>query len=200
MRKAGFELGASAERNAGNVKLRWRVKYNREPRSLSSAKSRKRPGEVAGYLQFQGFALVTYELVTNVQHEITDLMAPYHGECSSWESYAPTNLGSRTRDREPESRSQPGATPESIWPGTASWRTSSAAEPPDSRRICSSRWICPHCTKSSAASPIWQAELSVRRPTRGAPWEDKDRRVMRSNRRGCQESGDDGLWCRECLD
>jgi len=41
-------------------------------------------GEADGYLLFQVYALVTYELVMNVQSEVTELMAPFQGECSSW--------------------------------------------------------------------------------------------------------------------
>lgn len=37
-----------------------------------------------GYLEFQVYALVSYELVTNIQSYVTELMAPYHGVCSSW--------------------------------------------------------------------------------------------------------------------
>jgi Regulator of ribonuclease activity B len=37
-----------------------------------------------GYLEFQVYALVTYELVTNIQSYVTELMAPYHGVCGSW--------------------------------------------------------------------------------------------------------------------
>jgi hypothetical protein len=37
-----------------------------------------------GYLEFQVYALVTYELVTNIQSYVTEVMAPYHGVCSSW--------------------------------------------------------------------------------------------------------------------
>jgi Regulator of ribonuclease activity B len=38
----------------------------------------------AGYLEFQVYALLSYELVTNTQRYVTELMAPYHGVCSSW--------------------------------------------------------------------------------------------------------------------
>lgn len=37
-----------------------------------------------GYLQFHVYALVTYELVMNTQSEVTEMMAPFRGECSSW--------------------------------------------------------------------------------------------------------------------
>jgi Regulator of ribonuclease activity B len=38
-----------------------------------------------GYLEFQVYALVSYELVTNIQSYVTELMAPYHGVCASWD-------------------------------------------------------------------------------------------------------------------
>jgi hypothetical protein len=38
----------------------------------------------AGYLEFQVYALLSYELVTNIQRYVTELMAPYHGVCASW--------------------------------------------------------------------------------------------------------------------
>jgi hypothetical protein len=38
----------------------------------------------AGYLEFQVYALLSYELVTNTQRYVTELMAPYRGACSSW--------------------------------------------------------------------------------------------------------------------
>jgi hypothetical protein len=41
-------------------------------------------GEHEGYLQSQVYAHVTYELVTNIQVGMTELMAPFNGECSSW--------------------------------------------------------------------------------------------------------------------
>jgi hypothetical protein len=40
--------------------------------------------EHEGYLHFQVYALVTYELVTSVQIAVTELMAPFRGECCSW--------------------------------------------------------------------------------------------------------------------
>jgi Regulator of ribonuclease activity B len=36
------------------------------------------------YMEFQVYALVTYELVTNTQNHVTELMTPFHGVCSSW--------------------------------------------------------------------------------------------------------------------
>lgn len=41
-------------------------------------------GDKEGYLEFQVYALLTYELVTNIQSHVTELMAPYHGVCCSW--------------------------------------------------------------------------------------------------------------------
>jgi hypothetical protein len=40
--------------------------------------------DLEGYLEFQVYALVSYELVTNTQRHVTELMAPYYGVCSSW--------------------------------------------------------------------------------------------------------------------
>lgn len=37
-----------------------------------------------GYLQFQVYDFVTHKLVTRVQAEVTNLMAPFGGECVSW--------------------------------------------------------------------------------------------------------------------
>jgi regulator of ribonuclease activity B len=37
-----------------------------------------------GYVQFQVRALVTYELVMNVQREMSTLMADFGGRCESW--------------------------------------------------------------------------------------------------------------------
>ena len=38
-----------------------------------------------GYLEFQVYALVSFELVTNIQSYVTELMSPYRGICSSWD-------------------------------------------------------------------------------------------------------------------
>jgi hypothetical protein len=40
--------------------------------------------DIDGFLQFQVYALVTYEFVTNIQSEVTEMMAPFRGECSTW--------------------------------------------------------------------------------------------------------------------
>jgi len=53
-------------------------------RHYPSLKVYEPDGEYGGYLKFQVYALVTYELVTNIQSEVTELMAPFQGECSSW--------------------------------------------------------------------------------------------------------------------
>jgi hypothetical protein len=37
-----------------------------------------------GFLEFQVYAIVSYELVTNIQSSVTELMAPYDGVCASW--------------------------------------------------------------------------------------------------------------------
>lgn len=37
-----------------------------------------------GYLQFQVYELLTYQLVTRVQTEVSAWMAPFEGECISW--------------------------------------------------------------------------------------------------------------------
>jgi len=38
-----------------------------------------------GYLEFQVYALVSYEFIKNTQRYVTEMMAPYHGVCASWE-------------------------------------------------------------------------------------------------------------------
>ena len=37
-----------------------------------------------GYVQFQVFEKLSYELVMNIQSEVSDWMAPYGGICESW--------------------------------------------------------------------------------------------------------------------
>jgi hypothetical protein len=37
-----------------------------------------------GYVHFQVYELVTYDLVTAIQRHVTELVAPFHGECNSW--------------------------------------------------------------------------------------------------------------------
>ena len=41
-------------------------------------------GDGAGYIQFQIYAPLTYELVMRIQATTTELMAPFNGECVSW--------------------------------------------------------------------------------------------------------------------
>lgn len=43
-----------------------------------------------GYLLFQVYALVTYELVMNIQNEVSEMMTPFQGECSSWGVFGPS--------------------------------------------------------------------------------------------------------------
>jgi Regulator of ribonuclease activity B len=40
--------------------------------------------ELGGYLEFQVYALLTYELVTNTMAYVSELMSPYRGSCLSW--------------------------------------------------------------------------------------------------------------------
>jgi Regulator of ribonuclease activity B len=40
--------------------------------------------EDRGYIQFQIFAPLTYDLVINTQSYVTELVAPYGGYCESW--------------------------------------------------------------------------------------------------------------------
>jgi hypothetical protein len=40
--------------------------------------------EGPGYIQFQVYAKLTYELVTSVQAHITELMEAFGGKCESW--------------------------------------------------------------------------------------------------------------------
>jgi hypothetical protein len=41
-------------------------------------------GADEGYVHFQVYAQVTYDLVTMVQRHVTKLMMPFRGECNSW--------------------------------------------------------------------------------------------------------------------
>jgi Regulator of ribonuclease activity B len=40
--------------------------------------------ESAGYLEFQVYALLSYDLVNNTTSYVTELMSPYRGACLSW--------------------------------------------------------------------------------------------------------------------
>jgi hypothetical protein len=61
-----------------------REALRRLARDYPSATVCSQDGDQTGHLEFQVYALVTYELVTNTQSHVTDLMAPYKGRCSSW--------------------------------------------------------------------------------------------------------------------
>jgi hypothetical protein len=37
-----------------------------------------------GYVQFQLFEILSYDLVVRTQKEVTTLMSPYGGSCESW--------------------------------------------------------------------------------------------------------------------
>jgi hypothetical protein len=41
-------------------------------------------GSDPGYIQFQVYGRVTYELVLRIQKDVTTLMKPYGGVCESW--------------------------------------------------------------------------------------------------------------------
>lgn len=53
-------------------------------REYSSVSSCGTEDECGGYLEFQVYALLTYELVTNTTSYVTELMSPYRGACLSW--------------------------------------------------------------------------------------------------------------------
>ena len=61
-----------------------REAMKRLARDYPSATVCRVDGDKDGYLEFQVYALVSYELVTNIQSHVTELMAPYNGVCSSW--------------------------------------------------------------------------------------------------------------------
>jgi Regulator of ribonuclease activity B len=72
-------------------------------REYTSVSSCGTDDELGGYLEFQVYALLTYELVTNTMAYVSDLMSPYRGSCLSWgvefarhqqaEVFAPDPLG-----------------------------------------------------------------------------------------------------------
>lgn len=72
-------------------------------REYTSVSSCGTDDEVGGFLEFQVYALLTYELVTNTMAYVTELMSPYRGSCLSWgvefarpqraEVFAPDMLG-----------------------------------------------------------------------------------------------------------
>ena len=57
------------------------LRLTREYTSVSSCGT---DDEVGGFLEFQVYALLTYELVTNTVSYVTELMSPYRGACLSW--------------------------------------------------------------------------------------------------------------------
>lgn len=57
------------------------LRLTREYTSVSSCGT---DDEVGGFLEFQVYALLTYELVTNTMSYVTELMLPYRGACLSW--------------------------------------------------------------------------------------------------------------------
>lgn len=50
----------------------------------SSVSSCGTDDEFGGFLEFQVYALLTYELVTNTMGYVTEIMSPYRGACLSW--------------------------------------------------------------------------------------------------------------------
>jgi hypothetical protein len=50
----------------------------------SSVSSCGTDDEFGGFLEFQVYALLTYELVINTMGYVTELMSPYRGACLSW--------------------------------------------------------------------------------------------------------------------
>jgi len=53
-------------------------------REYSSVASCGTDDEHGGFLEFQVYALLTYELVTGTMEYVTELMSPYRGTCLSW--------------------------------------------------------------------------------------------------------------------
>jgi hypothetical protein len=53
-------------------------------REYPSATLNEPDGDDEGYIDFQVYAIPSYSLVTGVQQYVTDLMAPFHGECLAW--------------------------------------------------------------------------------------------------------------------
>jgi regulator of ribonuclease activity B len=53
-------------------------------REYPSAKIYDPEGDSAGYVLIQVHALLTYELVIRTQAYVSELMAPFKGECVSW--------------------------------------------------------------------------------------------------------------------
>jgi hypothetical protein len=53
-------------------------------REYTSVSSCRTDDDFGGYLEFQVYALLTYELVTNTMSYVTEIMSPYRGTCLSW--------------------------------------------------------------------------------------------------------------------
>ena len=53
-------------------------------REYTSLQSCRTDDEVGGFLEFQVYALLTYDLVTNTTSYVDELMSPYRGACLSW--------------------------------------------------------------------------------------------------------------------
>jgi hypothetical protein len=53
-------------------------------RNFPSAKLYEPSGEAGGYVQFQLFEKLTYELVIRIQVQVSEWMDPYDGVCDSW--------------------------------------------------------------------------------------------------------------------
>ena len=87
LEKSGFDFSQ-------RCLIDFNVDFQEWPQSSEAVKllSRKYPslklyepdGEGPGYLQFQVYGLLTYDLVTKVQAEVSELMAAFNAECSSW--------------------------------------------------------------------------------------------------------------------
>jgi len=53
-------------------------------REYPSAKVYEPSSDFNGYVQFQIYGLVTYELVVRTQEHVTKLMGPFGGVCEAW--------------------------------------------------------------------------------------------------------------------
>ena len=53
-------------------------------REYPSVSSCRTDDGTEGFLEFQVYALLTYEVVTNTMSYVTELMSPYRGVCLSW--------------------------------------------------------------------------------------------------------------------
>jgi hypothetical protein len=53
-------------------------------REYPSATLNEADEDESGYIDFQVYAIPTYELVTGLQAYVSRLMAPFRGECNAW--------------------------------------------------------------------------------------------------------------------